>query len=72
MTFRHFSGGPVVKNLPSNAGMQVPSLGGELRSHVPWDNYRAHALETENTTREKSACCKERSCVPQLRPDTAK
>ena len=28
----HFPGGPVVKTLPSNKGMWVPSLVGELRS----------------------------------------
>ena len=33
-----FPGGPVVKNPPSNAGKQVPSLVGELRSHMPWGN----------------------------------
>ena len=31
---KDFSGGPVVKNLPSNAGMQVGSLVGKLRSHM--------------------------------------
>ena len=54
MTFRHFSGGPVIKNLPSNAGIGVPSLGGELRSHVLRDNLRAHALETENHNSRKT------------------
>ena len=31
---KDFPGGPVVKNLPSNAGMQVGSLVGKLRSHM--------------------------------------
>ena len=33
-----FPGGPVVKNLPANAGdmASVPGLGG---SHMPWSNY---------------------------------
>ena len=31
-------GGPVVKNTPSNAGMQVQSLVEELKSHMPWGN----------------------------------
>ena len=31
-------GGPVVKNLLSNEGVQVRSLDGELRSHMPWGN----------------------------------
>ena len=30
--------GPVVKNPPSNAGTQVRSLVGELRSHILWGN----------------------------------
>ena len=35
--FSDFPGGPVVKNLPANAGDTglVTGLG---RSHVPWDN----------------------------------
>ena len=32
---RDFLGFLVVKNLPSNAGMQVQSLVGDLRSHMP-------------------------------------
>ena len=35
---RDFPGGPVVQNLPSNAGTQVRSLIGELRSHMPRGN----------------------------------
>ena len=31
-------GGPVVKNLPSNARDTIQSLAGELRSHMPWGN----------------------------------
>ena len=33
---RDFPGGPVVRNLPCNAGMWVQFLAGELRSHVLW------------------------------------
>ena len=33
-----FPGGPVVKNLPSNAGDGVRSLVGELGSHMPRDS----------------------------------
>jgi len=33
-----FLGGPVVKDLPSNAGDTVPSLVGELRAHMWWGN----------------------------------
>ena len=44
---RDFPGGPVVKNLPSNAwdvgsipgqGTKIPQAVGELRSHRPWGN----------------------------------
>ena len=31
----NFSGGPVVKTLPSSAGVPVGFLAGELRSHMP-------------------------------------
>ena len=36
-TMRDFSGGPVVKNLPANAGVMgsIPGLG---RFHIPWGN----------------------------------
>ena len=33
---RDFPGGPVVKKPPSNAGTQVQSLVGKLRSHMLW------------------------------------
>ena len=33
-----FPGGPVVKNLPCNAGDIVQSLVGEFRSHMPQSN----------------------------------
>ena len=35
---RDFPGGPVVKNLPSNAGDVDQSLVGEPRTHMSWDN----------------------------------
>ena len=35
---RDFPGGPVVKNLPSNAGDVNRSLVGEPRPHMSWDN----------------------------------
>ena len=35
---RDFSGGPVVKNPPSNAGDTGSIPGWELRSHMPWGN----------------------------------
>ena len=34
--WKEFPGGPVVKTSPSNAGVQVQSLIGKLRSHIPW------------------------------------
>ena len=34
--YRDFPGGPVVKTSPSNAGVWVQSLVGELRSHMTW------------------------------------
>ena len=36
LKMRDFPGGPVVKNPPSNAGDAVPSLVGELGSHMQW------------------------------------
>ena len=39
-------------------GTKIPHAEGQLSLHA--------------TTREKPACCNERSHVPQLRPDTAK
>ena len=47
---KDFPGGPVVKNLPCNAGDKgsIPGLG---RYHMPWSNKaqvpRAHALQQE-------------------------
>ena len=41
-----FSGGPVVKNLPSDAGdARAPSLVRELRSHMLSGNWTAHGLQ---------------------------
>ena len=36
-----FSDGPVVKNLPDNAG-DMGSIPGPGRSHMPWDNKPVH------------------------------
>ena len=69
MTFRHFSGGPVVKNLPFNAGMPVPSLGGELGSHVLWDNYGAHGDCEPQLEKNPHAARKDHDCC-KLRPDS--
>ena len=38
-TNRDFRGGPVVKNLPCNAGNADSIPVGELRSQMPWGNY---------------------------------
>ena len=69
-----FPGGPVVKNLPSNAedvglipgqGTKIPHAAGQLS---------LHAITREKLTRCNERLCmlQQRSCVPQLRPDTAK
>ena len=63
-----FPGGPVVKNLPSNAGDMgsIPGQGTKI-PHVTGQLPSPRA-----TTREKPARHNERSCMPQLRPDLAK
>ena len=86
-TRRDFLGGPVVKNLSSNAGdvgsipgrrTRIPHAAGQLSPRTTprepaCPNYRAHVLwSLHATTREKPACCNERSCKWQPRPDTAK
>ena len=40
-----FPGGPMVKTLPSNAGVPVQSLVGELRSHMPCNQKPKHKAE---------------------------
>ena len=49
-----FPGGPVVKNLPSNAGDMGSIPGQGTRSHMPWNN--------KGTTREKPTGHNARSC----------
>ena len=41
-----FAGGPVVKNLPVNAG-DISSIPGLGRSHLPWSN-KAHAPQLQS------------------------
>ena len=81
-----FPGGPVVKNLPSNAGDAGSNPG--WRTKIPHDvgQLSPRTTTTEpahpgacTTTREKPVRCKEepvcrneRSHMPQLRPDIAK
>ena len=48
-----FAGGPVVKNLPVNAG-DISSIPGLGRSHLPWNN-KARAPQLESSP-----------CLPQL------
>ena len=62
-----FPGGPVVKNPPSNAGDAGSIPGRETR--IP---HAAGLLNLHATTREKPVRHNERSCMPRLRPDTAK
>ena len=44
VSLRDFSGGPVVKTLPSNAGAEGSITGRELRSHMP----RGEKTKTQN------------------------
>ena len=44
LVYGDFPGGPVVKNLPSNAGKQVQSMVGELRSHMPHSEAKIYIL----------------------------
>ena len=57
-----FPRGPVVKNLPSNAGMQVQTLGRELRSHMQCGQLSPRATTTEPVC-SKPTC---HNCSPQL------
>ena len=66
MGSRDFPGGPVVKNPPSNVG-DMGSIPGQ-GAKIP---HAMGQLSPHATTREP-VCCNERSCMPQLRPDTAK
>ena len=76
-----FPGGPVIKNLPCNAGDMGSIPGGELRSHMSWNNWE-HAPQLLNphaTTREPKGrkaspahMTQGRFCLLQLRPNTAK
>ena len=63
MDCRDFPGGPVVKNLPYNAG-HVGSIPGQ-GTKIP---HAVRQLSPRATTREKPTCCNERFHVPQLRP----
>ena len=71
----NFPGGPVVKNLPCNAGdvgsipgqgTKIPHAAGQLSlRHNHWTR------ESVNCN-ERSCMMQQRSCVLQLRPDAAK
>ena len=63
---KDFPGGPVVKNLPSNAGDEGSTLGRGTK--IP---HAAGPLGPRAATGE-SVRCAGRPSVPQLRPDTAK
>ena len=72
-------GGPVVKNPPSNAGDvgSIPGRGTKIPHAVGQLSPCAATTEPAHSRAsapqlEKPACCKERSRVPQLRPDAAK
>ena len=61
-----FPGGPVVKNLPCNAGDQ-----GSIPGRGPKVPHAMQPLSPHATVRE-SDHCKERFCRTQSRPDAAK
>ena len=48
ITWRDFSGSPVVKTLPSIAGVQSQSLSGELRFHMPLQPKNQNIKQQEN------------------------
>ena len=89
---RNFSGGPMVKNLPSNAGdagsisgqgTKIPQAAGQLspcatttefarlneRACVP---QTTEPMEPAPQLERGPGAARKRSCVPPLRPDTAK
>ena len=75
----NFSGGPVVKSPPSNAGDMGLTPGLETRILYAMGQLSPSVTTTEpelwrlsTTARLKPWHLKERSHVPQLRPDTAK
>ena len=67
--FQDSAGGPVVKNLPANAGDtgSVPDPG---RYHMPWGN-EAHAPQLESSSSlprlEKSPCSNEDPAQPKIK-----
>ena len=74
-----FPSGPVVENLPFMWGMWVQSLGRELRAHKPWgqlpNGCQLLSLCTLGACApqmEKGLSPRQRSCMPQRGPDTAK
>ena len=62
----HFPGGPVVKNLPSNARNMgsIPGRG----TKVP---HATGQLGLRATTRQPTRCNERKACMPQQRPSTA-
>ena len=81
-----FSGGPVVKNQPSNAGdmdslpcqgTKIPHAAGQLSQcaattePVRRNSWACALWSPHPRTREKPVRCNERSRMPQLRPNTA-
>ena len=67
-----FLGGPVVKDLPCNAGdlSLIPDQG--TRIPRAEEHLSPHITSTEDATIRESKCCNGRSCVLQLRPDRVK
>ena len=66
-----FPDGPVLEDLPCNAGTQVQLLMGELRSHMPQGNY-AQVPQLYSPCTLEPMSHNEGSQVPQLRTDAVK
>ena len=62
---RDFPDGPVAKNPPSDAGHTGSNLFGKLRAHMQWAKSLCYN-QREDPARHQ------RSCLPQLRLNTAK
>ena len=62
---RDFPDGPMAKNPPSDAGHTGSNLFGKLRAHMQWAKFLCYNQREDPAQHQ-------RSCLPQLRLDTAK
>ena len=62
-----FPGGPVVKNLSCNMGVQVPSLVRDAEQLSPWAAAAEPVLWSPFTTTKEPLHCNEESCMTQWR-----